>query len=60
VAPANATQYRIAIVTFCRGAGSTGTVFADSIVVNGNEVEFADPDGGGSVTVTVEWTERYA
>lgn len=60
VAPLNATQYRIALVTFARTAAATGTVFVDTITVNDNEVQFMDPDGGGSVSVTVDWTERYA
>jgi len=59
-APVNATQYRVALVTFARTAAATGTVFVDTITVNDNEIRWDDPDGGGSVSVTVEWVERYA
>jgi hypothetical protein len=59
-APLNATQYRVGLVTFARNAGSTGTVFVDTITVNANELQFRDPDGGGSVSVSVSWAERYA
>lgn len=58
-APLNATQYRVALVTFARTAGATGTVFGDAVTVNANEVQWRDPDGGGTVTVTVNWRERY-
>jgi hypothetical protein len=60
VAPANATQYRVALVTFARTAAATGTVFVDTITVNDNEIRWDDPDGGGSISVNVEWVERYA
>lgn len=59
-APKNATQYRAAIVTFARNASSTGTVFVDAVTVNANELQWRDPDGAGSVTVTALWSERYA
>lgn len=59
-APLKATQYRVALVTYARSAGATGTVFVDTVTVNGNEVQYVNPDGGGSVSVTATWTERYA
>lgn len=59
-APANATQYRVGWLTYCRTAAATGTAFIDSITVNDNELRYDDPDGGGSITVSVEWVERYA
>ena len=59
-APSNATQYRVGWLTYCRTATATGTVFVDSITVNDNELRYNDPDGGGSITVIAEWTERYA